>query len=437
MATSQKAPAPQTARVAMLASASAAVEWYDFFLYGTAAALVFPKLFFPADLPPFVAQIAAFSTFSVGFIARPVGASLFGHFGDLHGRKRALVLAIMMMGISTTLIGFLPTYATMGSFAPLLLVVLRFLQGMAVGGQWGGAALLALESAPPDRRGFYSSFVQVGVPIGVVLANAVFLVVSAATTADQFMIWGWRIGFLLSAVLIVIGLYMHWHVEEPDMPDPIVAEAVDASPRTRSPLLIVVRDHWRTVLLAGGAFIANNVCFYIAITYVIAYGTATVGVAREVLLFAVMASSILMIPWLIGCGALSDRFGRRGIFMAGAILSGLWAFALFPLIETGAPANIFMAICVMMLFISMMYGPQAALFAELFPKHVRYSGASLGYQIGSVFGGGFAPIIATGLYARYVSSTPIALYLAAACAVSLLSIILLGRPGGAYDSETR
>jgi MFS family permease len=228
---------------------------------------------------------------------------------------------------------------------------------------------------------------------------------------------------------------MHWHVEEPDMPDLIVAEAVDAPPRTRSPLLIVIRDHWRTVLLAGGAFVANNVCFYIAITYVIAYGTATVGVAREVLLFAVMASSVLMIPWLVGCGALSDRFGRRGIFMIGAILSGLWAFALFPLIETGAPANILIAICVMMLFISMMYGPQAALFAELFPRHLRYSGASLGYQIGSVFGGGFAPIIATGLYARYASSTPIALYLAAACAVSLLSIILLGRPRGAYDSE--
>lgn len=429
MATSEQATSPPPARVAMLASASAAVEWYDFFLYGTAAALVFPKLFFPADLHPLVALIASFSTFSVGFIARPIGASLFGHFGDLHGRKSALVVAILMMGISTTLIGLLPTYAAIGSFAPLMLVVLRFLQGMAVGGQWGGAALLALESAPAHRRGFYSSFVQVGVPIGVVLANAVFLVVSAATTADQFMIWGWRIGFLLSVVLIAIGLYMHWHVAEPNVPSAqTVAGSVSEPPPTKSPLLIVIRDHWRTVLLAGGAFIANNVCFYIAITYVIAYGTATVGVAREVLLFAVMASSVLMVPWLVLCGAFSDRFGRRGIFMAGAVLSGLWSFALFPLIETGESTSIFVAICVMMFFISMMYGPQAALFAELFPKHLRYSGASLGYQIGAVFGGGFAPIIATGLYAQYASSMPIAIYLAVTCAISFGSIVLLGRP---------
>jgi len=433
MAASERAPSPPTIRVAMLASASAAVEWYDFFLYGTAAALVFPKLFFPADLPPLVAQIAAFSTFSVGFVARPVGASIFGHLGDLQGRKRALVLAVMMMGISTTLIGLLPTYAAVGSLAPLMLVVLRFVQGMAVGGQWGGAALLALESAPDHRRGFFSSFVQVGVPLGVVLANAVFLIVSDRTTPGQFMAWGWRIGFLLSAVLIVIGIYMHRHVREPDMPEGPGGACPDADQGHASPLLGVIRHHWQTVLLAGGAFIANNVCFYVAITYVMAYGTATVGIAREVLLFAVMASSVLMIPWLVVCGALSDRFGRRGIFMIGAILSGVWSFALFPMIETGVTANILVAICVMMFFISMMYGPQAALFAELFPRHLRYSGASLGYQIGAVFGGGFAPIIATGLYARYESSVPIAMYLAAVCAISLASIMLLGRAHGQGD----
>lgn len=425
MTASEREGAAPNLRVAMLASAGASVEWYDFFLYGTAAALVFPRLFFPADLPPFVAQIASFSTFGVGFIARPIGASVFGHYGDLHGRKRALVLAMLMMGISTTLIGLLPTYAAVGSLAPLMLVILRFVQGMAVGGQWGGAALLALESAPDHRRGFYSSFVQVGVPLGVVLANAVFLIASAATTAEQFLAWGWRIGFLLSVVLIGIGLYMHFNVREPDAPVPAAAPAP-----TGSPLLVVLRDHWRTVLLAGGAFIANNVCFYIAITYAVAYGTATVGIPREVLLFAVMLSSVLMIPWLIGCGAASDRFGRRGIFMAGAILSGAWAFALFPLIETGSPVAVTAAICVMMLFISMMYGPQAALFAELFPRHVRYSGASLGYQVGAVFGGGFAPIIATALFAEYGSSTPIAIYLATVCAISLVSVALLRPPAG-------
>jgi len=425
LATHQPPTGKSRIKVVAMASAGAAVEWYDFFIYGTAAALVFPKLFFPPELPEFVAQIAAFSTFAVGFIARPIGGMLFGHFGDLHGRKRALVLAMMMMGASTTMIGLLPSYATAGSLAPLLLVLLRFVQGLAVGGQWGGAALLAIESAPPNRQGFYSSFVQVGVPLGVVLANAVFLVASALIDPAGFLAWGWRIGFLISVGLIFIGLYIHWNVAEPDgEASPVKESAPAARP---SPLLAVLREHLREVLLAGGAFVANNVCFYIAITYVVAYGTSSVGIAREVLLFAVMVGSVAMIPALILCGALSDRFGRRGIFLLGAILSGFWAFAIFPLIESGAPLAVTLAITVALIFVSMMYGPQAALFAELFPKDVRYSGASLGYQIGSVVGGGFAPIIATALFARYQSSGPIAIYLCAMCAVSLVSILLLGR----------
>src|SRR5262245_6835509 len=400
-----------------MASAGAAVEWYDFFIYGTAAALVFPKLFFPPDLPQFVAQIAAFSTFAVGFIARPIGGVLFGHFGDLHGRKRALVLAMMLMGAATTLIGLLPSYATAGILAPLLLVVLRFVQGLAVGGQWGGAALLAIESAPANRQGFYGSFVQIGVPVGVVLANAVFLLASTLIDPADFLVWGWRIGFLISIGLIFIGLYIHWNVVEPQGEAVLVKESRPAE--RRSPLLAVVRGHGRAVLLAGGAFVANNVCFYIAITYAVAYGTATIGIAREVLLLAVMVGSVVMIPALILCGALSDRFGRRGIFLLGAILSGLWAFAVFPLIESGSPLAITAAITVALFFVSLMYGPQAALFAELFPKDVRYSGASLGYQIGTVAGGGFAPIIATALLARYQSSSAISIYLCAMCALSL------------------
>jgi metabolite-proton symporter len=414
-----------TVKVVAMASAGAAVEWYDFFIYGTAAALVFPTLFFPPDLPPFVAQIAAFSTFAVGFIARPIGGMLFGHFGDLYGRKRALVVAMLMMGAATTLIGLLPSYATAGALAPLLLVVLRFVQGLAVGGQWGGAALMAIESAPANRQGFYSSFVQIGVPLGVVLANGVFLIASALIDPVSFVAWGWRIGFLISVGLIFIGLYMHWNIAEPD----VAATLVTANEPVvrRSPVLKVLRGHSREVLLAGGAFVANNVCFYIAITYAIAYGTATVGISREVLLFAVMIGSVAMIPALILCGALSDRFGRRGIFLLGAILSGLWAFAIFPLIDSTSPLAVTVAITVALLFVSMMYGPQAALFAELFPKEVRYSGASLGYQIGSVFGGGFAPIIATALFARYQSGVSISIYLCAMCVVSLISILLLGR----------
>lgn len=414
-------------KVAAMASAGAAVEWYDFFIYGTAAALVFPQLFFPADLPPFIAQIAAFSTFAVGFIARPIGGLLFGHFGDLYGRKRALVLAMMMMGTATTLIGLLPSYATAGSLAPLLLVVLRFVQGLAVGGQWGGAALLAIESAPANRQGFYGSFVQIGVPLGVILANAVFLLASALIDPPSFLVWGWRIGFVISVGLIFIGLYIHWNVAEPDGDAAPVNEKQSELAARPSPLLTVLRDHAGTVLLAGGAFVANNVCFYIAITYAVAYGTATVGITREVMLFAVMIGSVVMIPTLILCGALSDRFGRRGIFLLGAILSGVWAFAVFPLIESGSPLAVTVAITVALFFVSLMYGPQAALFAELFPKHVRYSGASLGYQIGTVAGGGFAPIIATALFARYQSSGSIAIYLCAMCAVSFVSILFLGR----------
>jgi MFS family permease len=332
---------------------------------------------------------------------------------------------MMMMGAATTLIGLLPSYATAGSLAPLLLVVLRFVQGLAVGGQWGGAALLAIESAPPNRQGFYGSFVQIGVPIGLVAANAIFLIVSTLVDPTAFVVWGWRIGFLISIGLIFIGLYIHWNIAEPNG-DALPVKASEPAVRS-SPLFRVLREHGGTVLLAGGAFVANNVCFYVLITYVVAYGTATIGISREVLLSAVMIGSVVMIPWLIATGALSDRFGRRGIFLLGAFLAGLWAFAIFPLIETRSPLAITLAITVAFFFVSMMYGPQAALFAELFPKHVRYSGASLGYQLGGVVGGGFAPIIATALFARYQSSTPIAIYLCATCTISLISILLMGK----------
>jgi MFS family permease len=284
--------------------------------------------------------------------------------------------------------------------------------------------LLAIESAPANRQGFYSSFVQIGVPVGVVLANTVFLITSALTDPASFLSWGWRVGFLISLGRIFIGLFIHWNVAEPNREvAPVNHNDVATS---ASPLVKVLRGHGREVLLAGGAFVANNTCFYIAITYAVAYGTATVGIARETLLLAVMIGSVLMIPALILCGALSDRFGRRGIFLLGAVLSGLWAFVTFPLIDSGSPIAVTLAITVALFFVSLMYGPQAALFAELFPREVRYSGASLGYQIGTVFGGGFAPIIATALFARYQSSGAISMYLGAMCAVSLVSTLLLG-----------
>ena len=406
-------------KIALTSSAGAAVEWYDFFIYGTAAALVFPRLFFPADLPLFVAQIAAFATFAIGFIARPLGGILFGHFGDLLGRKRALVFALMLMGLSTALIGILPTYDMVGVLAPLLLIFLRLMQGLAIGGQWGGAALLAIESAPKSRQGYYGSFVQVGVPLGVILANIVFLAVAYLLPANDFTAWGWRVPFLISIVLVFIGTFVHFRIEE--SPDYVAAPAV----RKRSPVLEVVLGHPKQVLLAGGAFIANNVCFYVVITYSVAYGTGTLGLSRELMLGSVVAASALMIPILVLSGWLSDKLGRRLPFMIGAALSGAWAFAFFPLIESGAPLAIFLAILLELGFLSLMYGPQAALFAELFPPEVRYSGASIGYQLGAVVGGGFAPIIATALFAAYGSTLPIALYLALVCAISFVCVAFL------------
>jgi metabolite-proton symporter len=415
-------------KIAMTAAAGASIEWYDFFIYGTAAALVFPTLFFPASLSPLVAQLAAFGTFAVGFVARPLGGVLFGHFGDIFGRKRALVIALIIMGIATTLVGMLPSYATGGVLAPCLLVLLRIVQGLAIGGQWGGAALLAIESAPANRQGYYGSFVQVGVPAGLLLANVVFLTVISLVAPADFQAWGWRIPFLLSFGLVGIGIFIQLRLEETAEFRKLAGELTTrrASRIAHSPIIEVIRTHPKEIILAGGAFAANNTCFYVAITYAVAYGTATLHLSRDVMLGAVMIGSAGMVPVLIIFGRLSDHWNRRRVYMTGATLTGLWSLALFPLIETGSPLLIATSIAIELAVVSIMYGPQAALFAELFPVKVRYSGASLGYQFGAVVGGGFAPVIATALFDRFGSTFSIAIYLFVMCAISLLSTFLLG-----------
>ena len=425
-------------RVAATSLAGTSIEWYDFFIYGTAAALVFPTVFFPADMPPFVALIASFGTFAVGFVARPIGGVLFGHFGDLAGRKTALVIALMMMGIATTFIGLLPTYSSIGIAAPLLLTLLRFTQGLAVGGQWGGAMLLVTENAPAEKRGFYGAFAQAGAPVGLVLANIAFLAVSGSLSDEAFITWGWRIPFILSIALIALSLYVQLSLEDTtafkelkEIQAQRETSQVPEDEKRRSPVLEVIRLYPKQIMLAAGAFLSVQVSFYILVAFVVAYGSspAGLGLPREMILTAVLIASLVQIPVLFLASAYSDRHGRRGIYMLGAVLVGLWGFALFPLIETGEFLWILVAITGGQIFVGMMYGPQAAFLAELFSTQVRYSGASLGYQLGAIFGGAFAPIIATALWSE-LGTIYISVYIAFASALTILSVLLLTETSG-------
>ena len=419
-------------KVALTALAGTSIEWYDFFLYATAAALVFPSAFFP-DSSPTMGLILSFGTFAFGFIARPLGGILFGHFGDRVGRKRTLVIALMMMGIASTLIGLLPTFATIGIAAPILLSLLRFTQGLAIGGQWGGAMLLVTESAPADKRGYYGAYAQAGAPVGVILANVAFMIISYSVSEDAFMNWGWRIPFISSVLLIGISMYVQLHMEETDafkelqkLQERKQAEQPQAAVVRRSPVLEAIAKYPKRIALAAGAFLSIQVSFYILIGFVLAYGTDAdgAGMTRDQMLFAVLLASVLQIPAQFMAASYSDRNGRRGIFMLGAILTGVWAFALFPLIDTGNFWLIVLGLSGGLMFLGMMYGPQAAFFTELFSTEVRYSGASLGYQTGAILGGAFAPTIATILWTEY-SIVWVSVYIAIASFLSLISVLML------------
>ena len=391
-------------RVAMTSLAGTSIEWYDFFLYGTAAAVIFPKAFFPQDLPTMVLLIISFSTLAVGFLARPLGGIIFGHFGDRIGRKRTLVVALMMMGVATTLIGFLPTYASIGIAAPLLLVALRFIQGLAIGGQWGGAMLLVTESAPADQRGWYGAYAQAGAPMGVILANLAFIGVSSSMSDEAFLEWGWRLPFIASIVLIGISMYIQLKIEDTEaFKNLSEAQAASDKPAEiveRSPVVEAIRKYPKRIMLAAGAFLSVQVTFYILIAFVIAYGVNSpdLNLSRDTMLMAVLVAAAIMVPTQFYFSGLSDRIGRKNVYNWGAILTGAWGFALFPLIDTGNPMLIGFAITMGLLFLGMQYGPQAAYFTELFSTEVRYSGASLGYQIGAILGGALAPTIAVLLW---------------------------------------
>jgi len=422
---SPTAPPPvRPLRIAMASFIGTAVEWYDYFIYGTAAAIVFGPLFFP-KFSATAGTMAAFATFSVGFLARPLGAVVMGHFGDRVGRKSMLVISLLTIGLATTAIGLLPTYKDIGVLAPTLLVTLRFVQGIGVGGEWGGAVLLAVEHAPPKRKAFYGSFPQMGVPGGLILANLVFLGVSAAVGPQAFLAWGWRVPFLASAVLVIIGLAIRFRLTE----SPDFVRVKEAGQRERMPVATVLRKWPGQVLLAAGAFIGNNTVGYIFIAYLLSYCTSVLGLGRSLILTCTLIAAVVWLATIPWASALSDRHGRGRILMIGSVGLTLMALALFALVDTRNPALILAVLIALAVFLGMTYGPLAALLSELFPASVRYSGASLGYQLGAILGGGIAPMVAAALYGRWRSSVPITVYLGAVCLLSLACIAVVTRRG--------
>jgi MHS family shikimate/dehydroshikimate transporter-like MFS transporter len=416
-------------QVATASLIGTSIEWYDFFIFGTAAALVFPKLFFPT-LSPITGQLASYLIFWVGFLGRPLGGIIFGHYGDRIGRKRMLVLTILLMGTGTFLIGALPSYGMIGVLAPILLLILRLCQGVAVGGEWGGAVLMATEHSPAHRRGFFGSWPQIGVPVGVILSSLIFNGVVAWFPGASLLSVGWRIPFLLSIVLVAIGLFIRLRITEtPDFEQLKEENAIDSVP-----ILSVLRHNWKTVLLAGGAFFVVNGSFYIFITFLVGYSTGILHVPSSYVLNATLIGSVVSLVVLPLAGAWTDRVGRLPVYLGGAVLMAVVAFPVFWLVDMKSPWTIILGICLGQFALSLMYGPQAAFFSELFGTSVRYSGASLGYQAASVVAGGLAPTIATSLLLwSGNASWPIAVYIIVMSAITFVSVYLAGetRPAGA------
>ncbi|MFE8955280.1 MFS transporter [Streptomyces althioticus] len=421
------APAPNNLKRIVAASLiGTTIEWYDFFLYGSAAALVFNELFFP-DSDPLVGTLLSFLTYAVGFAARPIGALVFGHYGDRLGRKKLLVLSLLMMGGATFAIGLMPTHATIGSMAPILLTVLRLVQGFALGGEWGGAVLLVSEHGDARRRGFWASWPQTGAPAGQLLATGVLALLTAVLSESAFVSWGWRIPFLLSGVLVIVGLWIRLSVDE----SPVFKEALKRAearkagnaPAERMPLVAVLKHHWRDVLVAMGARMAENISYYVITAFILVYATTSAGVSKQTALNAVLIASALHFAVIPAWGALSDRWGRRPVYLIGAVGVGLWMFPFFALIDTGGFGALLLAVTVGLVMHGAMYAPQAAFFSEMFATRMRYSGASIGAQFASVAAGAPAPLIATALLSDYGTSTPIALYVIAASLLTVVAIL--------------
>ena len=406
-------------RVVVTSFIGTAIEWYDFFLYGTAAALVFPKLFFP-ELDPLSGTLASFSTYAVGFVARPFGGVIFGHIGDRVGRKAALVTTLMLVGFSTFLIGLIPTYDRIGVWAPILLVTLRFIQGLGVGGEWAGAVLLVVEHSAGSRRGLHASWVQAGAPAGLLLATIVFTQATKLPDAD-FLEWGWRVPFLLGLVLTGIGLFLRFKILE----SPIFAKALAEKPVAGPPILEVIRRYPKNVLLAMGARVAENAFFYFLSVFVLNYAVHNLGIEKKVVLDAILVGTICHLVATPMFGALSDRVGRRPVYLGGAIFLAAYAFPFFWLLETCTTQGVWFAIAIGLVGHAAMYGPQAAFLSEMFGTRVRYTGASIGYQLAAPLSGGVAPLIATALLVWSGGSPwPVAVYLIAMAGITITSVAL-------------
>ena len=419
---SSRTAAPRRSSLRRVVAASligTSLEWYDFVLYGTAAALIFNKLFFPR-FDPLVGTLLAFATYAVGFVARPIGGVVFGHFGDRAGRKTVLVVTLVLMGGATFAIGLLPTYATIGVWAPVLLVALRFVQGIGLGGEWGGAVLMALEHGDERRRGLSASWPQVGVPAGNLLAAGVLALLSWLLPDGAFQSWGWRVPFLLSGLLVLVGLWVRGTVTE----SPLFRQAEQASETRRAPMVEVLRDHPRSLAVAVGARLGVDVAFYTFTLFILTYATQRAHVPRSVALNAVLVGSAVQLVLIPAFGALSDRVGRRPVYLAGALAAVVWIWAFFALLDTGSTGWIVLAAVGGLVAHAAMYGPQAAFVTELFPTGVRYSGASLGYQVAGVLGGALAPLVSVALLKRFDTSAAVSLYVALALAVTVVAVLL-------------
>src|ERR1700760_21135 len=410
----------QLRRAVIASTIGTTIEWYDFFLYSTVTGLVFARLYFPRS-DPLVGTLEAFAIYAVGFAARPIGAAIFGHWGDRLGRKSALIATLMLMGIATFLVGLVPTYDSIGIWGAILLTVLRFIQGVGVGGEWGGSVLLSMEWArTAHHRGFVSSWPQFGVPAGLFLANLGVLLVSSLS-GDAFNTWGWRVPFLISIVLVGIGLWIRLGILE----TPTFRRLVEEDRIERAPIAEVFRLQAKEVFLSAFARMAEQAPFYIFTAFIFAYGTGTLKVSRDLLLTAVLVASIVLFFSIPIAGHLSDRFGRRRVYIVGAILTGIFGWIYFMMLDTLVPFWIFVAIILSLVPHDIMYGPQAALIAESFTGRLRYSGASIGYQLASIIAGGPAPLIATALFASYQSWVPIAVYMSLCAVISVVSAAML------------